>query len=173
MSRSTYFWVVSFTPRPLCPRGKRPRYPLDRRLGGPQNRYGERGEEKILDPTGTQLRPLHRPARSQSLYRLSYPGSSKEFSIYEYNNINPKRNGKKHLVWFLECLLGTATSWNSDCTRAGFNLRTMNTGEVKITLRDRRLDNGNEANPNFLFHSFSRRLAYKLDRKEIYTILWP
>jgi hypothetical protein len=30
--------------------------------------------EKILDPTGTQLRPLGRLPRSQSLYRLSYSG---------------------------------------------------------------------------------------------------
>jgi hypothetical protein len=38
--------VVSFTFWPLYPRGKRPRYPLDRRLGGPQNRSERRGEEK-------------------------------------------------------------------------------------------------------------------------------
>jgi hypothetical protein len=30
--------------------------------------------EKILDPTGAQTRSLGRPARSQSLYRLSCPG---------------------------------------------------------------------------------------------------
>jgi hypothetical protein len=42
--------VVSFTPRPLYPRGKRPRYPFDRTLGGPQSRSGRRGEEKILGP---------------------------------------------------------------------------------------------------------------------------
>jgi hypothetical protein len=29
--------VVNFTPRPLYPQGKSPRYPLDRRLGGPQS----------------------------------------------------------------------------------------------------------------------------------------
>jgi hypothetical protein len=46
--------VVSFTPLPLYPRGKSPRYPLDRRLDGPQSRSGRRGEEKILDPTGTR-----------------------------------------------------------------------------------------------------------------------
>jgi hypothetical protein len=34
------------------------RYPLDRRVGGPQNRPGRRGEEKILDPTATQTRTL-------------------------------------------------------------------------------------------------------------------
>jgi hypothetical protein len=34
------------------PLGKNPRYPLDRRLGGPQCRSGH-GEEKIFDPTGT------------------------------------------------------------------------------------------------------------------------
>jgi hypothetical protein len=33
-----WMWVVSFTPRPLHPQGKSPRYPLNRRLGGPQSR---------------------------------------------------------------------------------------------------------------------------------------
>jgi len=37
-------WVVSFTPRPLYRRGKSPRYPLDRRLGGPQSLFSERGK---------------------------------------------------------------------------------------------------------------------------------
>jgi hypothetical protein len=47
--------MVSFTPQPLYLRGKSPRYPLDRGLGGPQIRSGRFGEEKILDPTGTFL----------------------------------------------------------------------------------------------------------------------
>jgi hypothetical protein len=38
-------WVVSFTPRPFYPQGKSPWYPLDRRLGGPQSRFG-RGVHK-------------------------------------------------------------------------------------------------------------------------------
>jgi hypothetical protein len=46
--------VDSFKPRPLYCRGKGLRYPLDRMLNGPQNRSGRRGEEKILDPTGTR-----------------------------------------------------------------------------------------------------------------------
>jgi hypothetical protein len=37
---SSWRWVVSFTPWPLYPRGKSPRYLLDRRLGGPQSRSG-------------------------------------------------------------------------------------------------------------------------------------
>jgi hypothetical protein len=45
-------------------------------LGGPQDRSGQRGEEKILYPTGTRTQTLCRPVRSHSLYRLSYPGSS-------------------------------------------------------------------------------------------------
>jgi hypothetical protein len=63
--------VVSFTPLPLYPRGKSPRYPLYRTLGELQSRSGQRGEEKILDPTMTRS-PT---PRSQSLYRLRYPGS--------------------------------------------------------------------------------------------------
>jgi hypothetical protein len=31
-----------------------PRYPVDRRLGGPQNQSGRRRGEKILDPTETR-----------------------------------------------------------------------------------------------------------------------
>jgi hypothetical protein len=50
--------VVSFTPLPLYPRGKSPRYPLDRRLGGPQRQSGQSGEVKILAPTWTQTPTL-------------------------------------------------------------------------------------------------------------------
>jgi hypothetical protein len=46
----TWRWVVSFTPRPLYPKGKIPWYPLDRRLCGPQSRSGRSGEEKIPIP---------------------------------------------------------------------------------------------------------------------------
>jgi hypothetical protein len=42
-------------------RGMSPRYPLYKRLGGPQSRSEQRGEEKILVPTGTKLRHLCRP----------------------------------------------------------------------------------------------------------------
>jgi hypothetical protein len=51
---TSWRWVVGLTTLPLHPRGKSPRYPLDMRLGGPQNRYGPRKEEKILDTTGTR-----------------------------------------------------------------------------------------------------------------------
>jgi hypothetical protein len=43
---------VNFTPRPLYPPGKEPlvSYPLDKRLGGPQNRSGHGAEEKNSEP---------------------------------------------------------------------------------------------------------------------------
>jgi hypothetical protein len=47
---------------------------MDMSLGGPQSRSGRRGENVCPIP-GLELRPLGRPARSQSLYRLRYPGS--------------------------------------------------------------------------------------------------
>jgi hypothetical protein len=58
------------------PPGKRPRYPFYRRLGGPQSRSGRYGEVKIFYPTGTRTPASPcRPAPSQPLYRLSYPGT--------------------------------------------------------------------------------------------------
>jgi hypothetical protein len=57
------------------PSGKSPRYPLYRRLGGPHSRSGQHGEVNFLTLPGLEPRPLSRPARSQSLYRLRYPGS--------------------------------------------------------------------------------------------------
>jgi hypothetical protein len=58
------------------PPGKGSRYPFYRRFGGTQNRCGRYGEVKIFYPTGTRTpAPPGRAARSQSLYRLSYPGS--------------------------------------------------------------------------------------------------
>jgi hypothetical protein len=42
--------MASFTLRHLYPQEKSHQCPLDRRLGGPQNRYEHGGEEKILSP---------------------------------------------------------------------------------------------------------------------------
>jgi hypothetical protein len=59
MYRSMFSWprhrlAVSFTPLPLFPRGKSTRYPLDRSLGGPQDRSGQRVQENILALIGTR-----------------------------------------------------------------------------------------------------------------------
>jgi hypothetical protein len=54
---------------------KESRYLLDRRLGRPQSRSGRLGKKKLLTLPGLELRPLGCPSRSQSLYRLRYPGS--------------------------------------------------------------------------------------------------
>jgi hypothetical protein len=46
-------------------------YPLQRRQGGPQGQSGR--VRNIAPPTG--IRSADRPARGESLYRLSYPGT--------------------------------------------------------------------------------------------------
>ena len=48
------------------------RCPLYRKLGGPQGRRSERIGGKKSAPTG--IRSPDRPVRSESLYRISYPG---------------------------------------------------------------------------------------------------
>jgi hypothetical protein len=67
---SRWRWVVSFTPRLLYPQGKRPWYPLDRRLGGAQSRSGH-GDEKFSAFAGTRI-PDH-PVRSPALYHWAIP----------------------------------------------------------------------------------------------------
>jgi len=65
-------WGGWSTPRPgHFTSVKETRYPLYRRLGRPQGRSGP--VRKISPPTG--IRSPNRQARSESLYRLSYPGS--------------------------------------------------------------------------------------------------
>jgi hypothetical protein len=54
-------WVVSFTPRPLYSKGKNPRYPLDRRLGGPQSRSGCGGVVKNFQPLPGLEPPIIHP----------------------------------------------------------------------------------------------------------------
>jgi hypothetical protein len=61
----------------LYSKGKNPWYPLDRRLGEPQNQSGYGVEEKNSQPH-LEIKPLSsiHPAHSQLLYQLSYPGST-------------------------------------------------------------------------------------------------
>jgi hypothetical protein len=40
--------MISFKPLPFYTRGNIPRYPLNKRLGGPQSQYGHYAEAKIL-----------------------------------------------------------------------------------------------------------------------------
>jgi hypothetical protein len=56
---NSWRWPVNFTPRPLYSWGKNSRYPLDRRLGGPQRTTWR----KFLALPGLELRPIGRPAR--------------------------------------------------------------------------------------------------------------
>jgi hypothetical protein len=85
-----HYMVVSdqvYAP-PTYPQGKSLRYPFDRRLGGPQNRSGHGVEERNFQPpAGIEHRSSDRPARSQSLYRLSYPGPHWKCNSYIRNGI--------------------------------------------------------------------------------------
>ena len=71
LSLTSELWGGWSTPRPgRFTTGKEFRYPLYRRLGGPQGRSGR--VQKIWPHTG--IRSPDSPARSESLYQLSYPG---------------------------------------------------------------------------------------------------
>ena len=69
------------------------RYALYRRLGRPQGRSGL--VRKISPHTG--IRSPDRPVRSESLYRLSYPGQIDSVAKYD-NTLQTKINLKK-IIW--------------------------------------------------------------------------
>jgi hypothetical protein len=55
---------------------KEPPIPLDRKLSGPQSRYGQCGEVQILDPTGTRnsYPSIVQPVASRYSQISEYPG---------------------------------------------------------------------------------------------------
>jgi hypothetical protein len=69
----------------FMPQGKISRYLLDRRLGGPHIQPGRSGEEKNSEPPpGSEPPDADSPARNQSLYLLSYTGST----LHSYDKKN-------------------------------------------------------------------------------------
>jgi hypothetical protein len=75
---------------------------------GPKAGLDDVGKRKFLTLPGLELRPLGRPARSQSLYRLRYPGSWTIILVYFKNcklrltmeiHCN-KKESFKALIWF-------------------------------------------------------------------------
>jgi hypothetical protein len=92
--------VVSFTPRPLYP-GERA--PGTHWIGGSVSaRVGldDVEKRKFLILLGLELRLLSRPARSQSLYQLRYPGSpTNMMQIFIRKFSLTKRRGHFELSW--------------------------------------------------------------------------
>jgi hypothetical protein len=86
-SWSWHYLQVSYqfhVPAALPPRGTQ-RYPLHRKLGGPQSRSRRYEKWNFLTLPGLEIRPLSRPISSKSLYRLHYRGCSQRLirGIYE------------------------------------------------------------------------------------------
>jgi hypothetical protein len=96
--------VVSFTPRQLYSQGKNPRYPLDRGL---QIRYGHGVEDKNFHlPPGIEPRSSKLTVRSQSLYRLRYPGLSlTSHNLMEYHMLAINQLASACLSYFYRKLL--------------------------------------------------------------------
>jgi hypothetical protein len=67
-------WMISFTPRPLYSQGKSPLYPLDRRLGGSQSRYGRcRIKTNLLRKLGIETRAIQPVARRYTDWAITAP----------------------------------------------------------------------------------------------------
>jgi hypothetical protein len=58
-------------PRPLYPRGKMPRHPLDRRLGGPQS-HSNKGKNKIIAIHILKLIILNRSGEVKTFWKYYF-----------------------------------------------------------------------------------------------------
>jgi hypothetical protein len=84
---TSWRWMVSFTLLPLYLRGKSPFIHWIVGWVGPRFRLDDVEKRKFVTLPGLKLRPLGRPARSQSLYRLRYPGENTAYLMFCLNNI--------------------------------------------------------------------------------------
>jgi hypothetical protein len=89
-------------PRPLYPQGYSPWYPLDRRLGGPQSRFGRGGEEKNSQPL---------PEKRANYIKCKNPEKVQKFVLYNYSALyhifdEILRNYFKRLIFCLHFSIG-------------------------------------------------------------------
>jgi hypothetical protein len=68
---------------------------------GPRVGLGDMEKWKFLLPPGLELRPLGRPARSQSLYRLRYPDPSPPPSAEANNEWSSTSTPHFFIAWYL------------------------------------------------------------------------
>jgi hypothetical protein len=98
--------VVSFMPMLRFPRGKSPRYPLDRKWGGSQSRHGQYGEVKTLHSIGTRTPTLsNREEQNEHETRLSFPFSFEIMTALILTATSSARSPKlvpRHRYLFLE-----------------------------------------------------------------------
>jgi hypothetical protein len=112
-------------PGRTLPPGKT-RYPLYRRLVGPQGRSGQ--VQKISPPTG--IRSPDRPACRQSLYRLSYPAHTISVTWSKSDNITtfgqivsgilPKSFNIFHTITRRNSHLGSGFVWCLRCVKKAY-----------------------------------------------------
>jgi hypothetical protein len=77
-------WVASLKLRLFYPQGKRPWYPLDRRLVGPQSRSGEEKNSKLLPGLETLIiQPIaqHHTTELSWLHEISWSNEN----VFEQN----------------------------------------------------------------------------------------
>ena len=101
-------WVDVQRHAPAALTSGKTRYPLYRRLGGPQGRSGR--VRKISPPTG--IRSPDRPARSESLYWLNYPGPPWNEGTFRIDGtvdvaLYPRRRETSDLLPFIQSTLQT------------------------------------------------------------------
>jgi hypothetical protein len=103
-------WVVSFPPLSLYTKGKSPRYPLDKRLHGPQNRSGRNEEMTILDSTGTRTPDpsIVQLVASSYTYCTNVNKWIHQLKLEERRKKKQENCAGLHLKWYLK-IMGTSS----------------------------------------------------------------
>jgi hypothetical protein len=100
---TSFRWVIGFTPQPLYPRRRNPRFPLARRLDEDKDVLDEMGYWKFLILQELKLLPLRRQARSQSLYRFRYCGRVRGQFVDVLKDFNNTKRSSRFLKMSVIC----------------------------------------------------------------------
>jgi hypothetical protein len=117
--RTRWRLVISFTPLPLYPQGKSLRYPLYRKLGGPQSQSGRYGEENNLTLPGIEPCVTKPTELSRLLpnYSVSLCIKRPLLSFISYvlsicrRGVNDEPGGTQGGYTCLSCLTRSTTPW--------------------------------------------------------------
>jgi len=163
--------VVSFTPGQFTPLSNSPRYPLDRKLGGPQSRSRRDGEEKKFHHwICREVNPC-RPAHSLAYTECAVAAPKHVWSVHLKHRVHKHRFGVKKAMLSKRKCTYTWAKW-SYCCRDMFR-RTVTLHSFQVTTKKQEMwSPSNKEAKGLNHHSRTNKLPLILKKCLSCTMNW-